>query len=240
MRLILFYSSSGGAEGEKLEKERAKSEHGERTEKAEKGEKGDHDWQSSLSTFTRMRHHSERKASGRPSTSDGTVKKKDDRPKISGPQRDPALLRKRTNSTSEPGTKSPPTPQQTVGGVSIKPGKSILAQIGTPDHNGWMRKKSDHYNSWKLRYFVLKGPHLYCLKSNDKAETKIKGYINIVGYKVVADENVDPGRYGFRIVHDSDKTHYFSHDEQIVIREWMKALMKATISRDFTSTFDAT
>lgn len=51
-----------------------------------------------------------------------------------------------------------------------------------------------------------------------------------------ADENVDPGRYGFQIVHDSDKTHYFSHDEQLVIREWMKALMKATISRDYTST----
>ena len=66
-------------------------------------------------------------------------------------------------------------------------------------------------------------------------ETKIKGYINVVGYKVVADENVDPGRYGFKIIHDVEKTHFFSHDEQLIIREWMKALMKATISRDFSS-----
>ena len=66
-------------------------------------------------------------------------------------------------------------------------------------------------------------------------ETKIKGYINIVGYKVIADENIDPGRYGFRIVHDNDKPHYFSSDEQLVVREWMKALMKATITRDYTS-----
>ena len=66
-------------------------------------------------------------------------------------------------------------------------------------------------------------------------ETKIKGYLNIIGYKVSADENADPGRYGFRIVHDTDKPHYFSSDEQIVVREWMKALMKATISRDYTS-----
>lgn len=68
-------------------------------------------------------------------------------------------------------------------------------------------------------------------------ETKIKGYINIIGYKVVADEKVDPGRYGFKMVHDSDKTHFFSHDEQLVVREWMKALIKSTISRDFNSVY---
>ncbi len=66
-------------------------------------------------------------------------------------------------------------------------------------------------------------------------ETKIKGYLNIVGYKVLADENADPGRYGFRIVHDNDKPHSFSSEEQLVVREWMKALMKATITRDYTS-----
>lgn len=66
-------------------------------------------------------------------------------------------------------------------------------------------------------------------------ETKIKGYVNIVGYKVVADENIDPGRYGFRIVHETDKTHFFSSDEQGIVREWMKAIMKATIGRDYSS-----
>lgn len=66
-------------------------------------------------------------------------------------------------------------------------------------------------------------------------ETRIKGYIHIVGYKVTVDENVDPGRYGFRIDHDSDKTHFFSSEEKTAIREWMKAIMKATIGRDYTS-----
>jgi hypothetical protein len=42
----------------------------------------------------------------------------------------------------------------------------ILARIGTPDHEGWMRKKGGYYNSWKKRYFVLKGKHLYWLRSN--------------------------------------------------------------------------
>jgi hypothetical protein len=68
-------------------------------------------------------------------------------------------------------------------------------------------------------------------------ETKIKGYINIIGYKVTVDENVDPGRYGFRIDHDHDKTHYFSSDEKMVVRDWMKAIMKATIGRDYSSRF---
>jgi len=97
-----------------------------------------------------------------------------------------------------------------------------------------MRKKGDRYNSWKTRYFALKGPHLYILKSQSMSETKIKGYINIVGYKVLSDENADPGRYGFRIVHETDKTHFFSSAEYNVIREWMKAIMKATIGRDYT------
>ena len=66
-------------------------------------------------------------------------------------------------------------------------------------------------------------------------ETKVKGFINIVGYKVTYDEKVDPGRYGFRIEHDHDKTHYFSSDEKSIVRDWMKAIMKGTITRDYSS-----
>ena len=66
-------------------------------------------------------------------------------------------------------------------------------------------------------------------------ETKIKGYVNIVGYRIISDENVDPGRYGFKLVHEKDRAHFFGSDEQGVIREWMKAIMKATIDRDYTS-----
>lgn len=55
------------------------------------------------------------------------------------------------------------------------------------------------------------------------------------GYKVIADENANPGKYGFRIVHDIEPPHFFSSEEQLAVREWMKALMKATIDRDFSS-----
>ncbi|KAI5117045.1 hypothetical protein M0805_007902 [Coniferiporia weirii] len=139
----------------------------------------------------------------------------------------PSVLRKRTSSVAD----APALPGL-VGG--LKAGQSVLEQIGTPDHNGWMRKKGEHYNTWKLRYFVLKGAHLYYLRSSDKLETKIKGYINIIGYKVIVDENVNPGKYGFRLIHETERTHFFSSDESMTVREWMKALMKATIGRDYT------
>jgi hypothetical protein len=199
------------------------------------------------------------KGPSRPSTSDGSSRFKGG---FSPPKevketevqrgKDPALLRKRTTST--PSTNEP-------NGVSMGPfkaGQSILDQIGEPDYKGWMRKKGDRYNTWKLRYFVLKGPHLYYLRSNstmvslftvfffrwkastfELQETKIKGYVNIAGYKVVADENANPGRYGFKIVHDHDKPHIFSSEEKAVVREWMKAIMKATIGRDYTSEFSS-
>ena len=76
-------------------------------------------------------------------------------------KKDPSILRKRTTPTS------PEFPHR--GGPesnALKSGQTIMSQIGTPDHNGWMRKKGDHYGSWKVRYFVLKGPHLYWLKTN--------------------------------------------------------------------------
>lgn len=36
-------------------------------------------------------------------------------------------------------------------------------------------------------------------------------------------------------MHDNDKPHAFSSEEKGAVREWMKAIMKATIGRDYTS-----
>ncbi|KAL1742816.1 hypothetical protein HDZ31DRAFT_65600 [Schizophyllum fasciatum] len=208
------------------------------------------------SSFTLGRMSGRKTSSGRPSTSQGLshgkeekekksgkekkegkdkYKDKDSKDKLDPEKRDgpqsPTLLRKRTSSTPHVPTSQE---KEAIAANPLKPGQSILEQIGEPDHAGYMRKKGDRYNSWKLRYFVLKGPHLYYLRSNSTSETKIKGYINILGYKVTVDESVDPGRYGFRIDHDHDKTHYFSSEEKAIIRDWMKAIMKATIGRDYT------
>lgn len=191
-----------------------------------------------------------RKSAGRPSTSDGRLNSDDpfrrdrvspDKTKFPSPtgeaqserdrgSKDSAALVKRPRTLSTAGATKPSARVP----ATLTPGKSVIEQIGEADHTGWMRKKGDHYNSWKLRYFIIKGPHLYILRTSSKTETKIKGYINVSGYKVVADENIDPGRFGFRIIHETDKIHSFSSDEQLVVREWMKAIMKATIGRDYT------
>jgi len=108
------------------------------------------------------------------------------------PGRDPALLRKRTSSSSGHGH------DVAKGAVTVvsplKLGQSILEQIGDPDHTGWMRKKGDRYNSWKLRYFVLSGPHLYCLKSNTTAVRDIFGVcgsVEVESYllRIIGEEN---------------------------------------------------
>ncbi|KAM6501320.1 hypothetical protein JOM56_004334 [Amanita muscaria] len=194
---------------------------------------------SSLLPISRFSASMGRKASGTPNGSPKFAKDEDKGKEKEGTH----VLRKRTNSY--PGHVAALNDKQneedfdfvaTKNGDSLplKQGVSILQQIGEPNHAGWMRKKGDKYGSWKVRYFVLSGHHLYWLKSNNRMETKIKGYINVVGYKVTVDETVDPGKYGFRIDHDTDKTHYFSSETQTVIRDWMKAIMKATIGRDYS------
>lgn len=106
----------------------------------------------------------------------------------------------------------------------------VMLRIRPVDHEGWMRKKGERYNTWKPRYLALKGSDLVLLR--DPTAAKIKGYVSMKGYKVIADENTNPGKYGFKILHETEKPHYFSSDDAILVREWMKALMKATIDRD--------
>lgn len=177
---------------------------------------------SALSLTRFYNSNSNRKTSTRSAPVESSREKRGSRDSVGmSDRRDPTVLRKLSSPT-------------TTGGGSLKSDRSILEQIGVPDHKGWMRKRGDRYNTWTSRYFVLKGPHLYWLKSSNPSETKIKGYLNIVGYRLVADENIDPGKYGFKLVHESDRPHFFSSDEQMAVREWMKALMKATIERDYT------
>ena len=89
-------------------------------------------------------------------------------------ERSPAILRKRTSPNLAVATgmgandDGGPESVNAVSGI-IKQGLNIMDQIGEPDHIGWMRKRGDRYNSWKMRYFILKGPHLYYLKNNNRS-----------------------------------------------------------------------
>lgn len=117
-------------------------------------------------------------------------------------------------------------------GIGAMLSGSTLHPIGEPDHAGWLRKKNDRYNFWKSRYFILKGQHLYWLKSAKPSEKTPKGIIDIVGYKITTVDNTfdSSGRYGFRIDRDQERTYFFSSDDKNAICDWTKAIMKATIS----------
>jgi hypothetical protein len=104
-----------------------------------------------------------------------------------GKGKDGSGLRKRTNSGSMSeltgligAMKHPaPSPVPTAGpsgmagaggAIKLRPGAKALDQLrqtlGEADFAGWMMKKGERYNTWKLRLFYLKGPHLYYLRSN--------------------------------------------------------------------------
>ncbi|GAA5835372.1 hypothetical protein JCM11251_005217 [Rhodosporidiobolus azoricus] len=117
--------------------------------------------------------------------------------------------------------------------VQVKTGENLMDKIGRPDCSGWMRKKGEKYNTWKMRFFVLKGTYLYYLKSEQ--EQKAKGVIDLTGYRVISDPDIHPGEFGFKIVHDRARPHFFAAAEQITVRNWMKEIMKATILRDYTA-----
>ncbi|KAH8825962.1 hypothetical protein DL96DRAFT_1530511 [Flagelloscypha sp. PMI_526] len=158
------------------------------------------------------------------------------------------MLRKRTSSYASPlssavttNAQKPSTSPSTSPTTSAKPkgptAKSpttlpkAIDQIGEPDYKGWMRKKAEKYGGWKLRFFVLKDKGLYILRSENR---KVKAFIDIVGFKVTYDENLNPGKYGFKIEHENGKKHFFCSDDKGIVRGWMKAIMKATIGRDYT------
>jgi hypothetical protein len=138
---------------------------------------------------------------------------------------------------------------------------NLMDKIGRADCSGWMKKKGEKYNTWKMRFFVLKGVYLYYLKSEAvrprrflsalfvslppthtdpslrQQEQKAKGVIDLTGYRILSDANIHPGEFGFKIVHDREKTHFFAAAEQITVRNWMKEIMKATILRDYSGAF---
>ncbi len=76
-----------------------------------------------------------------------------------------------------------------AGGNSAADGP-VMSRIQPVDLEGWIKKKGERYNSWKPRYLALKGPDLVILR--DPRAEKIKGYVNMKGYKVIADENTNP------------------------------------------------
>lgn len=123
----------------------------------------------------------------------------------------------------------------------------------TSDYSGWMSKRgSAAVGTWKARFFTLHGTRLsYFSQFSDSRE---KGLIDITSHRVVpvGDEDklvamyaasVGAGRHCFKIIPPTPgsrkgvtftvpKVHYFAVDNKEEMREWMNAIIKATIDRD--------
>ena len=108
----------------------------------------------SASAFSRLYHIGDRKSSiskhnavelgARQAALDKTRSPRDSPTKLSKEDKDRALLRKRTSAGEAPRSPAPPPP--TMGPAGLVQGRSVLEQIGTPDFNGWLMKKGEHYN----------------------------------------------------------------------------------------------
>lgn len=131
--------------------------------------------------------------------------------------------------------------------------------IKTANHSGWMAKKSGNTIGWRSRYFTLHGTRLsYFTSLRDKRE---KGLIDITAHKVVPISSESEttatndkyialyaaltgyGRYCFKLIPPAPgfkkgltftqpKTHYFVVETADEMRNWLKALMTATIDID--------
>ncbi|KAG9327600.1 hypothetical protein KVV02_003845 [Mortierella alpina] len=108
-----------------------------------------------------------------------------------------------------------------------------LELIGKPDYAGWLKKRGDTYRTWKSRWFMLKGVTLYYM--NTPKDNASKDYINLVGYKIIQDENIYAGKYCFKAVHDQLRDFFFYTESESDMKGWLKALMKVTIGRDPTA-----
>ena len=139
------------------------------TDREDEGAPGRGEREKPPSTFSRLYHMGDR----RPSISKYSVKELAARQtaldKVISPadtlreERD-RVLRKRGSGGESPKSPAPASPSN---GPGLVQGRSVLEQIGTPDFNGWLMKKGEHYNTWKNRYCVLKGHNLYWMRSNN-------------------------------------------------------------------------
>ncbi|KAI8149823.1 hypothetical protein BJV82DRAFT_584771 [Fennellomyces sp. T-0311] len=102
-----------------------------------------------------------------------------------------------------------------------------------PEHEGWLHKQGDKYKTWNKRWFVLKGPHLFYFKS--PKDVRMKGIINLRGYRIVVDESIHSGKYSFRAQHDRERTFCFYTDTEESMRKWIQVLIKTTIARDIST-----
>ncbi|KAI9027217.1 hypothetical protein CLU79DRAFT_740869 [Phycomyces nitens] len=110
---------------------------------------------------------------------------------------------------------------------------SLDAGTKVPEHEGWLYKQSDRYRTWNKRWFVLKGANLFYFKG--PKDVRMKGIINLRGYRIIVDATIHAGKYSFKAQHERERTFFFYTDAKESMRAWIQMLMKATITRDLSA-----
>ncbi|KAL6940303.1 hypothetical protein ACO0QE_004201 [Hanseniaspora vineae] len=133
--------------------------------------------------------------------------------------------------------------------------KTITVQESMKDATcfGWMSKKgAGTVGVWKNRFFILHGTRLSYFQNT--TATKERGLIDITAHKVLPARDDDKlvslyaastgkGRYCFKVVPPApgskkgltftqQRVHYFAVESKEEMRQWMAALIKATIDID--------
>lgn len=115
------------------------------------------------------------------------------------------------------------------------------------DFSGWLRKRGERSYNWKLRFFVLRGTRLAYYTSD--RDTREKGLIDINSHKVSMIDDIlfyGPNRHAFKLLPPAPgasrslnftlpKTHFFCAESKEQMRQWIAALTKATIGRDWST-----
>ncbi|OZJ04839.1 hypothetical protein BZG36_02328 [Bifiguratus adelaidae] len=117
--------------------------------------------------------------------------------------------------------------------LTPSPGRKVEEDSHRPQMEGWLHKQGDRYKIWNKRWFLLKDSDLFYFKG--PRESKLKGHINLRGYKILPDPSIHSGKYCFKAVHDRERNFIFYTDTEESLRAWLHALMKATIMRNLDS-----
>ncbi|KAF7728370.1 polar growth protein [Apophysomyces ossiformis] len=139
------------------------------------------------------------------------------------------IMRGSYTPTSKPQNILPVASRCSVDSISQR--ASFVDANVAPDMEGWLHKQSDKYKTWNKRWFVLKGPNLFYFKS--PKDVRMKGIINLRGYRIISDDSIYAGKYCFKAQHERERTFYFYTEYEMDMKAWIKSLMKATISRDY-------
>ncbi|SAL99371.1 hypothetical protein [Absidia glauca] len=103
-------------------------------------------------------------------------------------------------------------------------------------HEGWLYKQSDKYKKkWDKRWFVLREQQHHLFYMGHPKDTRVRGIIQLHGYRIQADPSIHPGKYSFKLHHERERTFYFYAETMEAMKAWMNVLMKATIVRDYDS-----